>query len=68
MGSTLSKSLAQVMVGEVHPEEKSVFAFKPNTLEVVRPQRPPYQAAGLVNNPRYETLAPHNLVRGGSWR
>ena len=39
------------MLGKVHAIEKSMFAVKPDGLIMVWPYRPPYQSAGLVENP-----------------
>lgn len=46
----LSKSLAQIVLCEVHAVEKSMFPVKPDGLEMVWPDGPPYQSASLVED------------------
>ena len=63
---TLSKSLAQVVLCEVHAVEKSVFSVKPDGLEMVWPDWPPYQPASLVQDLGNDAHPPlHVLHRGG---
>ena len=59
---TLSKSLAQVVLCEVHAVEKSMFPVKPDGLEVVWPDGPPYQAAGLVEDLSNDTHPPLHIL------
>ena len=62
---TLSKSLAEVVLCEVHAVEKSMFAIKPDGLEVVWPDRPPYQSASLVEDLSNDTDPPLYILYWG---
>ena len=62
---TLSKSLAQVVLCEVHAVEKSMLPVKPDGLEVVGPDGPPYQSAGLVEDLSNDTDPPLYILYWG---
>ena len=59
---TLSKSLAQVVLCEVHAVEKSMFSVKPDGLEVIWPDWPPYQSASLIQDLSNDTDPPLHIL------